>query len=88
MVRLVEKNKEDKEEVLEFGEEVCNSIRMLGSYMGWKEDVSQRSRRACMVLSKVKRKLKGTKMFKTMQAKILSLVLRELCSLTVKPGLI
>ena len=70
MERLEERNNEDKEEVLEFGEEAGSSIRMLGSYMGWKEDVRQRSRRAGMAWSKVKRRLKGTKMSKTMQARI------------------
>ena len=70
MARLEERNNEDKEEVLEFGEEAGNRIRMLGCFMGWKEDVSKRSSRAGMAWSKVKRRLKGTKMSKTMQARI------------------
>ena len=38
MARLEEGNNEDMKEVLEFGEEAGNSIRMLCSYMGWKEE--------------------------------------------------
>jgi hypothetical protein len=70
MARLEEKNNEDKEEVLEFGEEEGYSIRMLGCYMGYKEDISQRSRRSGMAWSRVKRRLKGTKMSKSRQARI------------------
>ena len=70
MKRLEEKNNEDKEEVLDFGDESSHKIRMLGCYMGWKEDVNQRIRRAGMSWSKVKRRLKGSRMSKRMQAKI------------------
>ena len=38
MARLEERNNENMEEVLEFGEEAGNSIRMLCSYMEWKEE--------------------------------------------------
>ena len=68
--RLEEKNNEDKEEVLDFREESSHNIRMLGCYMGWKEDVNQRCRRSGMAWSKVKSRLKGSKMSKKMQARI------------------
>ena len=35
MKRLEEKNNEDKEKVLEFGEVSSHGIRILGCYMGW-----------------------------------------------------
>jgi hypothetical protein len=70
MLRLEEKNNDDKEEVLEFGEDSSDKIRMLGCYMGWKEDIKQRSKRAGMAWSKVRRRLKGSRMSKRMQARI------------------
>ena len=40
MERFEEKNNEDNEEVKDFGDESSHKIRMLGCYMGWKEDVN------------------------------------------------
>ena len=45
MDRFEEKNNDDKEEVLEFGKRESGKIRMLGSWMGWKEDVDERLKR-------------------------------------------
>ena len=39
MGRWEERNNEDKEEVLEFGTEEGDEVRILGSWMGEKEDV-------------------------------------------------
>ena len=39
-----ERNNDNKEETLDFGTEEGNKIRMLGSWMGWEEDVNQRLR--------------------------------------------
>ena len=76
MARLKEKNKDDKEEVLEFVdvEEESNNIRMLGCYMGWKKDVDARCKRAGMSWSRVKRRLKGRKLYTRAQARIVEVV--------------
>ena len=37
-----ERNNDDKEEELLFGEEESGKIRMLGSWMGWREDVEEK----------------------------------------------
>ena len=46
MGRWKERNNEDKEELLEFGAEVGDEMRILGSWMGEKEDVRNRIKRA------------------------------------------
>ena len=55
---------------MEFGKEGSNNIRMLGSYMGFKEDVNQRVIRGGAAWNKVKRQLKGSKLPKKVQARI------------------
>ena len=70
MNSLEERNNDEKEEILMFGEEEGDQIRMLGSYIGEREDTSQRIRRAGMAWSKVKPRLKGSKMSKVLQARI------------------
>ena len=45
MASFEERNNDGKEEVLEFGTEESKKIRMLGSWMGWKEDVDERMKR-------------------------------------------
>ena len=70
MNKIEEKNNEDKEEVLEFGHESSNTIRMLGSYMGPDEDIKQRIKRAGAAWSKVRKRLKGSKLSKKVQARI------------------
>ena len=42
MAKFEERNNDHKEEVLDFGEESSNNIRMLGCYMGIEEDNKQR----------------------------------------------
>ena len=64
MNSLEERNNEDKEEHLDFGTEEGRKIRVLGSYIGPEEDVRQRLRRAGMAWSKVRPRLKKSKMSK------------------------
>ena len=70
MGKFEERNNNHKEEILEFGKEGSNNIRMLGSYMGFKEDVNQRVRRGGAAWNKVKRQLKGSKLPKKVHARI------------------
>ena len=65
-----ERNNDDKEESLVFGSEESGEIRMLGCWMGWKKDVEQRLGRARKAWWKVKNQLKGCKMSKKMQARV------------------
>ena len=65
-----ERNNDDKEEGLVFGSEESGGVRMLGCWMGWKEDVAQRLSRARGAWGKLKRRLKGSKMSKKMQARV------------------
>ena len=66
-----ERNNDDKEETLNFGREDSEKIRMLGCYMGESEDTKQRKKRAGATWLKVKNRLKGSKLSKKMQAKII-----------------
>ena len=66
-----EKNNDDKEEHLNFGREDSKKIRMLGCYMGVEWDTSQRVKRSGATWIKVKNRLKGSKLSKKMQAKII-----------------
>lgn len=70
MSKFEEKNNDDKEEELVFGTEEGEKIRMLGSYIGNKEDIKQRIKRANGAWAKTKRRLKGSKLSKKMQARI------------------
>ena len=70
MSRVEEMNNEDKEEVLVFGTEEGEKIRMLGSYIGDKVDIQQRKKRGGNAWSKVKKQLKSSKMSKKLQARI------------------
>ena len=65
-----ERNNDDKEEELFFGDQRGDKIRMLGSYIGVEEDTKQRIKRAGMAWAKVKSRLKGSKLSKKMQARI------------------
>ena len=70
MEAFEEKNNDDKEEELVFGTEEGEKIRMLGSYIGRKEDVKQRIKRAGTAWFKIKKQLKGSRMSKRMQARV------------------
>ena len=65
-----ERNNDEKEETLDFGTEDSKKIRMLGSWMGWEEDLSQRVKRAGAAWAKVRNRLKGSKLSKKTQARI------------------
>ena len=66
-----EKNNDGKEERLVFGEEESGKIRMLGSWMGWSEDISQRLKRGGRSWWKTKQRLKGSRITKKIQARII-----------------
>ena len=70
MARFEERNNNDKEEVLDFGAEGSGGVRMLGSWLGWKEDVNNRLKRAGKVWGKLKGRLIGSRMSKKMQARV------------------
>ena len=70
MAKFEERNNDDKEEHLDFGTEESEKIRMLGSWMGEKNDTSQRMKRGGAAWMKVKNRLKGSKLSKRSQAKI------------------
>ena len=70
MGKWEERDNVDKEEVLEFGTEEGAKVRMLGSWLGTKEDVASRKRRAGMLWGRVKEWLKGSNLSKRWQARI------------------
>ena len=65
-----ERTNESKEEVLEFGTETGEEIRVLGSWVGTKADVKNRIKRAGGLWGKVKSWLKGSKMSKRSQGRV------------------
>ena len=72
MKEYEEKNNDNKEERLIFGDIVNEDIRMLGTWMGTKEDMKQRRARANRLWFLVKKRLKGTRLSKVTQARIVS----------------
>ena len=70
MGRVEERNNDGKEEELFFGSGDSGQVRMLGSWMGWKEDVDQRLKRGSRTWWKTKKRLNGAKISKTLQARI------------------
>ena len=71
MNKFEERNNEDKEEFLDFGKEESRKIRVLGCLMGWKEDTNNRIKKAGNAWMKVKNRLKGTRISKSLQARII-----------------
>ena len=71
MNRFEERNNDHKEEALMFGEEDSGSIRMLGSWMGWEDDVKQRLSRGRGAWFKCRSRLKGIRISKKMQARVI-----------------
>ena len=65
-----ERNNDNKEEELIFGEESSGKIRMLGSWMNWKEDLEERVKRGNRAWWKTRQRLKGARISKRLQAKI------------------
>ena len=74
MAKVEEKNNDDKEEKIDFGDEEGGKIRVLGSYLSSKEDIKQRIKRANYAWFKVKHQLRGSKMTKKMQARVVQAV--------------
>ena len=70
MGRWEERDNEDKEETLEFGTIEGGDVRVLGSWLGANEDVSNRKRRAGALWGRVKDWLKGSNLSKRWQARI------------------
>lgn len=70
MNKWEERNNDDKEEVLEFGTEEGEEIRVLGSWMGMKVDASNRIKRAGRLWGSVKEWLKGSLLSKRWQARV------------------
>ena len=70
MGRWEERDNEDKEETLEFGTEEGANVRILGSWLGTTEDISNRRRRAGMLWGRVKDWLNGSRLSKRWQARI------------------
>ena len=68
MLRFEERNNEDKEEEVIFGTEDSGKTRMLGTWLGPKEDINQRLKRAGNSWRRVKSQLKKSKMSKRKQA--------------------
>ena len=62
MGRWEEKNNEDKEEKVDFGTEAGGKIRIPGSWIGGKDDVSHMMKRAEGLWWKVKAKLRGSRL--------------------------
>ena len=60
----------DKEEHLEFGRKESNNIRMIGTYIGRKEDVEKRLSRMSKACFLIRKRLKGTRLSKRGQGKI------------------
>ena len=77
MGKYEEKTNDAKEEALKFGEEGSGDVRMLGSWVGPKEDVRNRIRRANGAWRKLKEQLKHTKLSKRMQAKVVEACLES-----------
>ena len=77
MAKLEERNNDDKEEELIFGTEDGEKIRMLGSYIGQREDIKQRKKRAGLSWFKLKKQLKNSRLSKRMQARIVEAVVES-----------
>ena len=70
MNKWEERNNDDKEEALEIGTEEGEEIRVLGSWMGVKEDINNRTGRAGLLWANAKGWLKGSRMSKRCQARV------------------
>ena len=71
MNRFEERNN-DKEEAVDFRLDDSGGVRMLGTWLGWKEDVDNRLARAGKAWFRLRSKIVGSKMSKKMQARVVS----------------
>ena len=65
-----ERNNDSKEEKLMFASEESGKVRMLGVYMGWEADSEERLKRGRKAWWVTKKRLRGTKMSKRCQARV------------------
>ena len=77
MKRVEEKNNDSKEETIIFGSEEGGKVRVLGSYLSPAEDIKQRIKRANGAWIKVKNQLKGSRMSRNMQARVIQAVVES-----------
>ena len=84
MGRFEERSNDQKEECLDFCMEESDSIKVLGSWVGTKEDVNMRLGRAGGLWAKVKEHMKNTRLSKRWQARICNGVWRVRYCLTAK----
>ena len=70
MVKFEERSNDQKEECLDFCMEESESIRVLGSWAGTKEDVNMRLQRAGGLWAEVKEQMKNTRLSMRWQASI------------------
>ena len=70
---MEERCNDDKEERMEIGRHDGGQIRMLGSYMDRKKDLDERLRRMRRSWFVVKKRLKGSRISKKMQGKVIEL---------------
>jgi hypothetical protein len=70
MARFEERTNDDKEESFTFGTVEARKTRILGSWMGEREDDGERIRKAQMAWAKIRHRLKGSKMNRKIQARI------------------
>ena len=66
-----ERNNDSKEEVLDFGTDGSGKVRMLGCWMGWKEDIDERLKIAGKAWWRTRCRLKGAKFSKRVQARVM-----------------
>ena len=70
MGRFEERNNDNKEEALVFGDVDSGKVRMLGTWLGWKEGVDNRIARAGRAWFAVRGRLIGSRLSKKKQARI------------------
>ena len=72
MNRFEERNNDNKEEAVDFGSDESGGVRMLGMWLGWKEDVDNRLARVGKAWFRLCSKIVGLKMSKRMQARLIA----------------
>ena len=81
---LFEKRTNDaKEERARLGTMEANNIRMLGVYLGRKEDISQRLRRGALIFAKIRKCFTKSRLSKRTQALVLDTCVENTMFLTV-----
>ena len=68
---LEEKTNDAKEERARLGTMEANNIRMLGVYLGRKEEISQRLRRGALILARIRKRFTKSRLSKSTQGLVL-----------------